>query len=107
MLAGPHYREGRHFVSGNMGFLEWTVTGTTLAGARVEVRGTEHHELLDGKVIRKDSYWKIVEGRIDRLLVALHLLGGGRFVLSLSVLPRADQVIEDVLVGMLSTPGPP
>ena len=60
-LPDVHYGEGRHFVSGNMGFSEWTVTATTPVGVRVEVRGTDHYEFLDGKVIRKDSYWKIVE----------------------------------------------
>jgi hypothetical protein len=25
------------------------------------VRGCDHYEFRDGKVIRKDSYWKIVE----------------------------------------------
>jgi len=27
----------------------------------VRVRGCDHWEFRDGKVIRKDSYWKIVE----------------------------------------------
>ena len=31
------------------------------AGVRVEARGTDHYEFRDGKVIKKDSYWKIVE----------------------------------------------
>jgi hypothetical protein len=60
-LSGVHYGEGGHFVRGNMGFSEWTVTGTTPGGVRIEVPGTDHYEFLDGKVIRKDSYWKIVE----------------------------------------------
>ena len=60
-LPDVHYEDARHFVSGNMGISEWTVTGTTPAGVRVEVRGTDPYEFLDGKVVRKDSYWKIVE----------------------------------------------
>lgn len=60
-LPDVQYGEGRHFVSGNMGISEWTVTGTTPVGVRVEARGTDHYEFRDGKVIRKDSYWKIVE----------------------------------------------
>jgi hypothetical protein len=44
-----------------MGFSEWTLTGTTPSGDRVEVRGTDHLEFRDGKIIRKDSCWKIVE----------------------------------------------
>jgi ketosteroid isomerase-like protein len=60
-LPDAHYGDDRHRVSGNMGFSEWTLTGTTPSGDRVEVRGTDHLEFRDGKIIRKDSYWKIVE----------------------------------------------
>jgi len=60
-LPDVHYGEDRHWVVGNMGFSEWMLTGTTPSGERVEVRGTDHLEFKDGKVIRKDSYWKIVE----------------------------------------------
>jgi hypothetical protein len=44
-----------------MGVSEWLLTGTTRDGRKVEVRGSDHYEFQDGKVIRKDSYWKIVE----------------------------------------------
>ncbi len=60
-LPDVHYGEDRHWVCGNMGFSEWTITGTTPSGDRVEVRGTDHLEFKDGKIVRKDSYWKIVE----------------------------------------------
>ena len=39
----------------------WLLTGTTVDGRRVRVRGCDHWEFRSGKVIRKDSYWKIVE----------------------------------------------
>jgi ketosteroid isomerase-like protein len=61
-LPDAHYGQDRHWVSGNMGFSEWTLTGTTPSGERVEVRGTDHVEFREGKIVRKDSYWKIVEG---------------------------------------------
>jgi ketosteroid isomerase-like protein len=60
-LPDVHYSDGRHWVSGNMGVSEWLLTGTTLDGVPVRVRGCDHWEFRDGKVIRKDSYWKIVE----------------------------------------------
>ncbi len=60
-IPDVHYGEGRHWVCGNMGVSEWTVTGTTSSGDRLEVRGCDHWEFLDGKVVKKDSYWKIVE----------------------------------------------
>jgi len=31
------------------------------SGTRTEVRGCDFYTFRDGKVIRKDSYWKIVE----------------------------------------------
>ena len=40
---------------------EWTLTGMMADGVRIRVRGCDHWEFRDGKVIRKDSYWKIVE----------------------------------------------
>jgi len=60
-LPDVHYSDDRHWVSGNMGVSEWLLTGTTPDGVRVEVRGCDHWEFREGKVIRKDSYWKIVE----------------------------------------------
>ena len=60
-LPDAHYGDDRHWVSGDMGFSEWLLTGTTPEGKRVEVRGSDHLEFRDGKIIRKDSYWKVVE----------------------------------------------
>ena len=60
-IPDVHYGDDRHWVSGNMGVSEWTLTGTTTSGTRVEVRGCDHFEFRDGKVVKKDSYWKIVE----------------------------------------------
>ena len=59
-LPDAHYGDDSHWVIGNMGFSEWTLTGTTPAGERIEVRGTDHLEFRGGKIIRKNSFWKIV-----------------------------------------------
>lgn len=59
-LPDVHYAEDRHFVSGNVGVSQWTLTGTMRDGARVEVRGLDVLDFRDGRVVRKDSYWKIV-----------------------------------------------
>ncbi len=56
-----HYGEDRHWVSGDRGVSEWTITGTDTSGKKVEVRGCDLFELRDGKIARKDSYWKLVE----------------------------------------------
>ena len=60
-LPDVHYGEDRHWGGGNMVASEWLLTGTKPDGQRVKVRGCDHYEFRDGKVIRKDSYWKIVE----------------------------------------------
>lgn len=56
-----HYGKDRHWVSGERGVSQWTITGTDTSGAEVEVRGCDLFELRDGKIVRKDSYWKIVD----------------------------------------------
>jgi ketosteroid isomerase-like protein len=60
-LPDVHYGDDRHWVSGDLGVSEWLLTGTRPDGTRVQVRGCDHWEFRGGKVIRKDSYWKIVE----------------------------------------------
>jgi steroid delta-isomerase-like uncharacterized protein len=60
-IPDVHYDEDRHFVSGDVGVSQWTLSGTTREGKRIEVRGLDVLDFRDGKVVRKDSYWKIVE----------------------------------------------
>jgi ketosteroid isomerase-like protein len=55
-----HYGEVEHFVSGETGMSKWLLTGTTPKGEKVVVRGCDFYTFRDGKVVRKDSYWKIV-----------------------------------------------
>ena len=57
------YGEDDHFVSGNRGASEWTLTGTTVDGERIDVRGCDLSTFGDdGRIVRKDSFWKIREG---------------------------------------------
>lgn len=56
-----HYGDERHFVSGDRGVSEWTIRGTQATGEPIEVRGCDLFEFTDGKISRKDSFWKIVE----------------------------------------------
>ena len=60
-LPDVHYSDDCHWTSGKMAFSEWLLTGTTPDGVPVRVRGCDHYEFRDGKVVRKDAYWKIVE----------------------------------------------
>ena len=62
-IPDVHYGDDRHWVSGDdFGVSEWTLTGTSTAGQRIEVRGVDLLEFdQDGKITRKDSFWKILE----------------------------------------------
>ena len=60
-IPDVHYGDDRHWVCGDRGVSEWTLTGTRVTGERVEVRGCDLFELADGRIRRKDAYWKIVE----------------------------------------------
>ncbi len=53
------YQGDEHFVDGDRGASEWTLSGTSTTGQRVEVRGCDLWTFRDGKVVKKDSYWKI------------------------------------------------
>jgi ketosteroid isomerase-like protein len=60
-IPDVHYGDERHWVAGDRGVSEWTLTGTTTAGVSLKVRGCDLWEFRNGKVIRKDSYWKIIQ----------------------------------------------
>ena len=62
-IPDVHYGEDRHWISadGNMGVSEWILTGTTISGTSLKVRGCDLWEFRNGKITRKNSYWKIVE----------------------------------------------
>lgn len=60
-IPDVHYGEDQHWVCGDLGVSEWTLTGTAVSGKRVEVRGVDLLEFSHGKVKRKDSFWKILE----------------------------------------------
>ena len=62
-LPDVHYGNAEHFVdpAADTCISKWTLTGTTREGTRLEVQGCDFYKFRDGKVIRKDSYWKIVE----------------------------------------------
>ena len=55
------YGDDRHFSSGDRGVSEWTIRGTQATGEPIEVRGCDLFEFTDGKISRKDSFWKIVD----------------------------------------------
>jgi steroid delta-isomerase-like uncharacterized protein len=59
-IPDVQYGNGDYFASGNRGVSEWTLTGTTTEGERVEVRGCDLWVFdADNKLTRKDTFWKI------------------------------------------------
>lgn len=61
-IPDVHYGDETHFVAADRGVSEWTLTGTTTAGDRIEVRGCDLWTFAeDGRIVRKDSYWKLRE----------------------------------------------
>ena len=63
-IPDVHYGSDEHFVdqASNTGISKWLLTGTTAKGVKLKVCGCDFYTFgPDGKVTRKDSYWKIVE----------------------------------------------
>jgi ketosteroid isomerase-like protein len=58
-IPDVRYTDDDHFAAGDRGASEWTLSGTTTEGQRIEVRGCDLWTFRDGKVAKKDSYWKI------------------------------------------------
>lgn len=60
-IPDVHYGEDQHWVGDDFGVSEWTLTGTSASGQKIEVRGVDLLEFAEGKITRKDSFWKILE----------------------------------------------
>jgi ketosteroid isomerase-like protein len=59
-IPDVHYGDDEHFACGDRGVSEWTLTGTTTDGERIEVRGCDLWTFdAKNKISRKDSFWKI------------------------------------------------
>jgi ketosteroid isomerase-like protein len=58
-IPDVRYQQDDHFVDGDRGASEWTLSGTTVDGEWLEIRGCDLWTFRGGEVIKKDSYWKI------------------------------------------------
>ena len=47
-IPDVHYGDGSHWVSGNRGVSEWTLTGTTSDGEQLQLRGCDLWTFRDG-----------------------------------------------------------
>ena len=62
-IPDVRYQQDVHFVDGDRGASEWTLSGTTTEGERLEVRGCDLWTIRNGKIVKKDSYWKLRTGK--------------------------------------------
>ena len=61
-IPDVHYSDDNHFACSSRGVSEWTISGTTVEGERIEVRGCDLWTFGDDdRLVRKDSFWKIRE----------------------------------------------
>jgi steroid delta-isomerase-like uncharacterized protein len=60
-IPDVHYGDDRHWICGDRAVSEWTLRGTWRTGEPVAVRGCDLFEFVDGKISRKDSFWKILD----------------------------------------------
>jgi len=58
-IPAVRYEDDTHFVSGDIGVSRWTLRGTSRSGEPIEVRGCDFFTFRNGKIVKKDSYWKI------------------------------------------------
>ena len=58
-LPDVHYGDDTHAVAGDLGISQWTIRGTRPTGEKVEVRSCDFYTFRDGRIVKKDSFWKI------------------------------------------------
>ena len=58
-IPDVRYTDDTHFVAGDRGVSEWLLSGTTVDGQRIEVRGCDIWTFRGDKVALKKSFWKI------------------------------------------------
>lgn len=54
------WSDGKHWITGNKALSEWRVTGTLPNGTNLDCLGCDLWEFVDGKVTKKDTYYKQV-----------------------------------------------
>lgn len=60
-IPDVRYSQDEHWVCGDYAVSTWLLTGTSTAGETICVRGCDLFDLdTDGRIRKKDSYWKIV-----------------------------------------------
>ena len=58
-IPDVHFGDDSSFIAGNRAVSEWTITGTTVDGERLELRGCDLWTFGDdGRIVRKDGFMK-------------------------------------------------
>ena len=57
-LPDAQWRNGQYFVQGDFGVSQWTFTGTSADGSRVETDGVDLFTFRDGKITLKNAFRK-------------------------------------------------
>jgi taurine dehydrogenase small subunit len=61
VIPDMRWEEMRHFIDGDRAASEWVVRGTNRqTGEKLELLGCDLWTFRDGKVVKKDTYWKYV-----------------------------------------------
>ena len=60
-IPDVHYGDDAHWLAGDLGVSTWLLSGTSTGGDRILVRGVDLLHFRDGQIVKKDSYWKIVQ----------------------------------------------
>ncbi len=61
VIRDMRWDDMRHWISGDRATSEWIVRGTLPDGSRLDLLGCDLWRFRNGKVTRKDTYWKSVE----------------------------------------------
>jgi taurine dehydrogenase small subunit len=61
VIPDMRWEEMRHFIDGDRAASEWVVRGTNRqTGEKLELLGCDLWTFRDGKVVKKDTYWKYI-----------------------------------------------
>ena len=60
-IPDVRYASEGDFVAGDRAVSEWTLTGTTVDGEQLELRGCDLWTFRGDEIVCKNSFWKIVE----------------------------------------------
>lgn len=61
MIPDMRWVDSKSWIHGNQAVSEWRVQGTTTTGEKIDWLGCDLWEFRDGKIAKKDTYWKYVE----------------------------------------------